>query len=81
MDNYGSRGKNSVLVIEQSTLGWSKHLLTKMFLDSSEIAPPHFFINAQKCFISHTVWGGGAQWEKSNKFVPLGKMKKIIFEN
>jgi hypothetical protein len=59
MDNYGSRGKNSVLVIEQSTLGWSKHLLTKMFLDSSEIAPPHFFINAQKCFISHTVWGGG----------------------
>jgi hypothetical protein len=23
--------------------------------------------------------GGGAQWEKSNKFVPLGKMKKIIF--
>jgi hypothetical protein len=26
-------------------------------------------------------FGGGAQWEKSNKFVPLGKMKKIIFEN
>jgi hypothetical protein len=24
-------------------------------------------------------FGGGAQWEKSNKFVPLGKMKKIIF--
>jgi hypothetical protein len=24
---------------------------------------------------------GGAQWEKSNKFVPLGKMKKIFFEN
>jgi hypothetical protein len=23
--------------------------------------------------------GGGAQWEKSNKFVPLGKIRKIIF--
>ena len=24
---------------------------------------------------------GGAQWEKSNKFVPLGKIRKIIFSH
>ncbi len=33
-----------------------------------------------KKFAFFFFWGG-AQWEKSNKFVPLGKIKKIIFEN